>query len=62
MSNRTHSYDNSTSTSCANLHAWYHRWHQHAKPGRYLVTILWSGFIRSVDAVVDDFGDLVSVN
>jgi hypothetical protein len=37
------------------------RWHWLCKPGRYLVTFAWEHFARNVDAVVDDFGNLIPV-
>lgn len=43
------------------LSAWFFRWPPPAKPGLYAVTLMWSGFIRSFDAVVDDYGSLVLV-
>jgi len=43
------------------LSAWFFRWNLPAKPGRYVVTFMWTGFIRCMDAVVDDYGCLVLV-
>jgi len=44
-------------------YAWAFRWHDSAKPGRYVVTAGLDGFMpyRNFDAVMDDFGNLVKV-
>lgn len=36
-----------------------HRWHDCARNGMYVVTLNWKGFCRNIDAIVDDFGDLI---
>jgi len=44
------------------LSVWYFRWNLPAQPGRYVVTAMWPGHIRCHDAVVDDFGCLITVS
>lgn len=43
------------------LAVWYFRWDVPVKPGYYLITASWPGYLCCHDAVVDDFGALVTV-
>ena len=38
-----------------------HRWHVFCEHGKYLVTINWGGWTRNINAIVNDFGELVPV-
>ncbi len=46
---------------CGRIHCFWFRWHECAKPGRWIITIVAAGFVKNLNAVVDDFGNLVVV-
>lgn len=45
----------------ADLSIWFFRWSPPATTARHVVTTMWPGLIRNHEAVVDDFGRLVTV-
>lgn len=40
----------------------YHRYHDCAKTGHWLVTMFWRGWSTNLNAVMDDFGELIPVD
>lgn len=39
----------------------YHRYHHCAKAGHWLITMFWHSWSTNLNAVMDDFGNLVPV-